>query len=218
MTFVFDCESGPLPGAGEFLEPFEPVSTWKDPEKIEAARLKHVQKELGRAALDPLTGQILTITVHAEGQLPHGFDIAVLENLDPTTPEGEKVVIQTFWSFVNVDPLSTVVGFCSNSFDLPMLFARSWAHGLKPPPHLRRGRYFSDYAIDLQEVWLCGRKKTEGVSLDRVCRAVGLPGKSQNGVTGANFAEMYATDRKKAIEYAANDLEITVGLYKHLCQ
>jgi predicted PolB exonuclease-like 3'-5' exonuclease len=206
MTIVFDLETGPQPNAKDFLPVFKAPSRWNDPEKIEAARVKHEEECLEDAALDPLTAQILTIAYRRVGK-----DASTILCFD------EKQNLEVFWEEVEEEDFTTLAGFCSENFDLPMLFARSWVHGIKPLAHFRRGRYFTEYSVDLQRVWLCGRTKTEGVSLDRVCRALGLPGKANNGVTGGNFAAMYATDREKAIEYALQDIESTYRLFEKLC-
>src|ERR1044071_1281510 len=121
-TIFFDIETGPLPEAelATLLPAFDPnevkMGNLKDPEKIAAklsqAEEAHRLNSLKRAALDALTGRVLAI-----GLLFDNDDFSVL------CQEDEAELLRQFWSVCCGE--CRMVGFNSNSFDLPFLIRRS---------------------------------------------------------------------------------------------
>ena len=72
-------------------------------------------------------------------------------------------------------------------------------------PHTR---YWPDFWIDLMEVWKAGDYRAT-ISLDRMCKACGLEGKTGSGKF---FSVLFEEDREAALDYLHNDLEITAKL------
>ena len=209
-SFVFDIETGPLPESELNIPQFDPAEVKtgniKDPAKIEAkieeAKTNHERNAIANAALDPTTGRVLAVGIVGDK------GTFVLDNDD------EAALITEFWGFCVQENgrLNEIIGFNSNSFDLPFLVRRSWRHKIKPPPCLRRGRWWADQATDLREVWQMGDRMCKG-SLDSIARFFGLPGKT---ISGADFHKLWATDRKQAIEYLVTDLSLTVKLAERM--
>jgi uncharacterized protein YprB with RNaseH-like and TPR domain len=126
---------------------------------------------------------------------------------------GEVAILTQFNELLRADSNpATIVTFNGHTFDLPFIFRRCWAHQMQPPAHLRSGRYWSAYSLDLREVWQMGDRMAKG-SLDSVCQALGLGKKTGDG---AEFAVLIKTDPDAAIAYLRNDLVLTEALYKRL--
>lgn len=211
-TFIFDIETGPLPEAEltALIPPFDrdavKTGNLKDPEKIAAklaeAEAEHRREFIDRAALDPLTGQVLAIGILEKG------GIAVLD--DPS----EAMLLREFWQMCQGDMgrVHQLVGFNVCQFDLPFLIRRSWKHRIAVPYGYRRGRYWSDQVVDLREAWQLGDRQARG-SLDSIARHLGVGAKNGDG---KDFAELWQEDRAKAVAYLQNDLELTAKVAEAL--
>lgn len=213
-TIIFDIETGPLPEneLTALLPPFDPAEVKtgniKDPDKIAAklaeAEANHRKEFFENAALDPLTGRVLAI-----GCLwPETGDFTVLDYDD------EVRLLKSFWDVCRgeMGRIQQMVGFNSNSFDLPFLIRRSWKHRVQVPFGIRRGRYWGEEMIDLRDAWQLGDRQARG-SLDAIAKHLGVGAK--NG-SGAEFAQLWQSDRAKAIEYLRRDLELTAAVAKAL--
>lgn len=199
---IFDCETGPLPDAElEAVKPqFKAPSNYKDPVKVTAAIAEAEAAWKARAALDAKTARILAI-----GLLAHGSGPRILVG-------DEAEMITAFWAVWSTG--ERMVGFACKNFDMPLLFQRSVILGISPPMDLFQGRYWNR-VIDLQEIWVCYGRSIEGQNLDAICKALGVPGKMA-GVTGADFARIYAEDRPRALEYLKADLLATAAVAQRL--
>lgn len=204
-VLIFDIETGPMPVDQIIIPPFEPPANIKDPAKIAERETAYRRDYIERAALDPLTGQVLAIgyrswTLDGKYRIIHGLS--------------EKTIIAEFWQDLELAGYPRLVGFNSHSFDLPFLFRRSWAMGIAAPMGVYRGdRYWHDrQTLDLREVWQLGDRMAKG-SLDAVCRCLGLGGKEGSG---ADFAELLKHNTASALEYLKKDLDLTAMLYERL--
>jgi len=205
MTRYFDIETGPLPleQIEALIPEFNPadvkVGNIKDPDKIvakiEEARAGHRQSFIDRAALSPITGQVLAIG--------YTTDEGAIEC---ATQGDEPALLESFWHMIE-PPAGKVVrwaGFNIFGFDLPFLVKRSWMLGVEVPP-IRRGRYWADWLIDLRELWQLGDRMAPG-SLDVIAKAFGVGAKNGDG---AMFAELLKSNPEQAIDYLRNDVDMT---------
>jgi len=207
---------------GEFDESSVKLGNMKDPakikEKIDAARSVHQEKAAnaeraiadgkaahwqdfkGKAALNPATGYVICVQYsNSEGEV--FIDHA---------PEAD--ILNRFWAEFSKQRLSggKLVGLNILEFDLPFLVVRSWLLGVDVPMGvIERWKHrvnWSEVFIDLRNEYLLGRSwsncKSDFATLARV---FGTPGKP-DGMTGADFAEMWVTDPEKAKEYAIQDV------------
>ncbi len=213
-TILFDIETGPLPETelAALLPPFDPAEVKtgniKDPDKIAAklaeAEANHRKDFFENAALDPLTGRVLAI-----GCLwPETGDFTVLDHDD------EARLLNSFWEVCRgeMGRINQMVGFNSNSFDLPFVIRRSWKHRVQVPFGIRRGRYWGDEMIDLRDAWQLGDRQARG-SLDVIAKHLGVGAKIGSG---AEFAKLWQSDRAKAIEYLRNDVLLTARVAEAL--
>jgi hypothetical protein len=217
-SLIFDIETGPVPQEqllALYREPtFEEFSAecdqrWKPETRLskwEEAKANGWQKFVDRAALSPLTGQVLAVGIKGELQ-------TIILGLDG---EPECEILDSFWQLVRKCRTENrkLIGFNSNGFDLPFLRRRSWWHSVATPESLldTTGRYFSSVVFtDLMAVWGIGNNGRDYVSLDTLARWFGIGGKP-DGVDGAAFAGLWngtPEERQQAIEYLNNDLALT---------
>jgi len=205
-AFVLDIETGarPLAEIESLLPTIEPPSNWKD----ETKRAEYVRQRredlLHGAALDATLGRILCVGVlHADGQHQFIHD-----------DESEADLLRRTWRLLATKSSGEVfVTYNGTKFDWPFIFRRSLACGVPVPDWFPRdGRWPRHAHVDLAEWWSCG-DRSEHISLDRLLRLCGLPGKTGNG---AAFAKTWVTDRAAALDYLANDLRLTRALYDRM--
>ena len=197
---AIDIETGALPLAEiAHLKPaFSAPGNYKDPYKIAENIAEQEARWFEKAALSPLTGQILVI-----GIKPFGLPVRYLEG-------PETGILADFWQeFGDGVELDKWHGHAITGFDLPFIIKRSWLHGITVPMSLlftNGGRYINDRRfVDTMTAFQCG-DRNDFVGLDRVAKFFGLPGKTED--LGAQFAEIYRTDRARALAYLGRDLEI----------
>lgn len=207
-TVIFDIETGSLPMdvIQEIAPPFKEASVKtgslgleKALEKIQQARNNHLGRIQDTAALNAEYGQVLAIGIL-------GID-------GPTILHGNEIaVLADFWKLALTDAVKggiKWVGFYSMEFDLPFLLRRSLLMGVHVPKRLQPSpRYWPDFWVDLMDLWKAGDWKAK-ISLDRFCKAAGLPGKSGDG---KHFQQQFKEDPDAAIAYLENDLAITKNL------
>ena len=204
-TIIFDIETGALPFGELVIPAFNPadvkLGNTKDPDKI-AERIRqaeenHVTDYIKNAALDALSGQVLCIGYRLERDEP-----AILSS----DADGEAAMLRQWWELLNTwERQPRLIGFNVKSFDLPFLIKRSWKHRITPPYWIRHGRYWNDLVVDLREVWQLGDNRAHG-SLGAISRHLGLGEKTGNG---ADFANLWKTNRQAAIDYCLQDVKLT---------
>lgn len=202
-----DVETGPCSEdkAQAFMPEFEAPANYKDPEKIKA----HIeeQKRVWResCALSAMTGNVLCV------------GLLNTKEVFSTCQGEEKSIVTTSLGIIimHLHSGGTVVGFCIRSFDMPFLIRRAWALGVEVPATLfDRGRYLHEGIIDVAERWACGsRDPRDRISLKNLATHLGIGEKTGDG---ADFAQLYATDRTKALEYLRTDLVLTKAAYERM--
>ncbi len=207
QTIFFDIETGALPEAeiAAMMPPFDPAEVktgnLKDPDKIAAtlaeAEMNHRRDFVERAALDPLTGRVVAI----------GMLYLAGGRFDVIGHDDEAQTLREFWQACRgeMGRVHQMVGFNIYQFDLPFLFRRSWRHRVAVPFGIRRGRYWADEMVDLRDNWQLGDRQSRG-SLDSISKHLGLGAKNGEGKA---FAELWQSDRDKAVAYLRNDVELT---------
>ena len=210
----FDIETGPLPESEllPLLPAFDPAEVKtgnlkdeaKIAAKIEEAKLNHRRDFIERAALDATTGRVVAVGLlhDATGE----FEVIGHDD--------EAETLREFWSRWRWQDSRPVefVGFNVLQFDLPFLVRRSWKRRVPVPAGLRRGRYWSESVIDLRDLWQLGDRQARG-SLDVIARHLGVGAKNGDG---KEFAQLWQSDREKAIAYLKNDVEMTARIAESL--
>jgi hypothetical protein len=196
---ILDIETGPRPDAANFLPTPEAPANYKDPAKVAAYIEERKAALLDQAALSAETAQVLVVGLLRPGQEP----IYIYTDYEADT-------LRETWGKLGERRCNEVfVTFNGARFDWPMLVRRSYALGVPVPGWMPRdGRWPKRTHVDLFEWWQAGDRQTT-ISLDRLARLVGLPGKTD---TGARFHLMWAADRPKALAYLAHDLDLTAAI------
>jgi len=196
---VLDIETGPRADAANFLPPVEAPGNYKDAAKIAAYVAERQAALLEQAALSAETAEVLVV-----GLLRPGSDPIYIY----CDQEGDT--LRETWGKLGERRCNEVfVTFNGARFDWPMLVRRSYALGVLVPGWMPRdGRWPKRTHIDLFEWWQAGDRQAS-ISLDRLARLVGLPGKTD---TGARFAATWAADRPKALAYLVHDLDLTAAI------
>ena len=175
----------------------------------EAAKVQHEADIMGKAALSPLTGQILAIGYKSEKGVR--LQVAAGDNLKYT----EADLISDFWALYSKScaPTRKIVGHNIFGFDLPFLIRRSWANDIQVPATvIDRDRFWNERVfVDTMKKWQCGTYGEKFIKLEALSAFFGGPVKPA-GIDGGMFADLIAgnqDDQKAAVEYLLNDLEMT---------
>ena len=171
----------------------------------ETAWLSFVDK----AALSPLTGQVLAIGVWWSSGSPEPALYLQCED----GFESETNLLTEWWYLVRdaIRTDSRLIGFNSDAFDLPFLVRRSWKLGVVVPPEvLVAGRWHRCF-VDLMKLWACG-VYGERVSVDRLAAYFGCTRKNGEAAEFARLFQGSKDERKQAVEYLRNDLRMTLDV------
>ncbi len=207
-VIYFDCETSALPESEllALMPTFEPAKNLVDQAKIAASIEKQKTAFVEKAALSPITGQILCIGLLNE----NGFALIAGD---------ESEMLEAFWGRVQAVCFGTLqarslVGWCSWHFDLPFLIKRSLKLGVPFPAGLRCNGRWHPSLVDAMVLWQMGDREAAS-SLDTVAKFLGLGAKSGNG---ADFAWLWKQDNAAAIKYVENDLKLTAAIYEKVQQ
>lgn len=114
-----------------------------------------------------------------------------------------------------VESAITVVGHNIIGFDLPFIKHRSIILGVKPPLSIRNAfnaKPWGNEVADTMLMWSSDKEKR--ASMDKLCRAFGLPGKGD--FDGSMVASAWPIDPQKVISYCKDDVIRTRQMYKRL--
>jgi predicted PolB exonuclease-like 3'-5' exonuclease len=137
-------------------------------------------------------------------------DDGSVQILHGNQPGDEERILIEFWRLWSTEEWanSEVVGFNIISFDLAFLQRRSWHHGIKVPADLIYTacdrKWVQKRILDLMVLWKCGDYKEKFITLDRLARFMGIPGK--DGLDGGLFGYAYQFAREQALAYLHNDV------------
>lgn len=175
-----------------------------------------VQAALHKTCLDGAAGQIIAIGYALDDGKPGAFAAS------STALDQEAALLCDFYAWLDEsiparEHLQTcVVGHSVVSFDLRFMVQRSIVHGIRPHTVIRRAAtakpWETELVFDTMTVW-AGLGKT--ISLDRLCKALGLPGK--NGFDGSQvWAAAQAGEFQKIADYAADDAKKTRNVHRRM--
>lgn len=211
MNIYFDIETAPLPPKDALLvaPAFEPDARLKDTAKIAADIEAKEAKWMDRAALDPLTGQV-AVFAWCNEQKPEPQERNMLK-------QDEAEIIKFAMDGLNANLMAggKVVGFNIRGFDLPFMLRRAIILGVPIPPNLRYQvlQRFSEGIVDLMQVWLFGDRDFKGQSLKNIALRCGI---GEKGDEGKVFSDILQQDPDAAIEYAKQDVRITMALARRM--
>jgi hypothetical protein len=100
-----------------------------------------------------------------------------------------------------------IVGHCVKTFDIPVIFRRSWACGVRPPrTEFSDGSEGFSGVVDTADVWKVFKygKGMEFISLKTMMKTLGIPPKIGDGKW---FHNTWLTDPAEAARYLAGDIQ-----------
>jgi uncharacterized protein YprB with RNaseH-like and TPR domain len=174
-------------------------------------------------ALSPYKGQIVSLGLYDRTrELGSVYFVAKPETNEFSDdsfkfqPHTERELLEDFWETAkNYDVL---VSFNGRAFDVPFLYIRSMALGVRPSVDIARQRYVTKqslpYHVDLFDEFSFHGAVTKKPSLEALCQAVGIDNPKQ-AMTGADVTEAFLEkDVVSIAKYNAGDVVAISKLYE----
>jgi len=207
MNIFFDCEttSSDLPWIIEEMHEVSPPANYKKPETIQKWMDENAdtvrEERLAKTALDTSVAQIICIGF-AAGDDP-------VQTL--TGPEDE--ILSEFFAALSVYNHIELIGHNIIGFDIPLIYHRAIINGMRPHGSFHMAyKPWDGRCYDTMTEWAGARDR---ISLDRLCRILGLPGKGE--IDGSMVPGLYALGEiDKIAEYCAGDVELVRAVYNRI--
>ena len=107
------------------------------------------------------------------------------------------------------------VGFNHTGVDLPFIRRRAWANGLVVPRRPSKVKPWDDCTLDLMLVW--AQDGDGRISLDKLCRVLGVPSPKAGGFSGDDVWPAYQRGDLDTIKrYALADVVATRECYRRM--
>lgn len=181
----------------------ESIAAWEAEKKPEA-----IDEAVSKTSLDGAFGRVCCIGWAWDGDDPE------------TVYEGdEATVLREFATYMedhvrhnHLAGLPVIVGHNIINFDLRFLWQRAMVNGITLPSWFPRDpRPWDDTVFDTM-LRFAGQRNT--ISLDRLCLALGLPGKDD--IDGSMVADLWAKDPNEVARYCAEDVERTRRVHQKM--
>jgi predicted PolB exonuclease-like 3'-5' exonuclease len=209
-TVFLDIETIPSQSAdlrAEFRANITPPGNIKRAESIEKWLEENADaatdEALAKTSFDPAFGHICTISWAVDDEEP--------DTAHATTVDQEADILRAFFNSLQSFHRYTFVGHNVGAFDLRFILCRSVVLGVKVPSVLPRDSKPWDKTIfDTMQAWAGQRDR---VSMDKLCKALGIPGKE--GFDGSMVAEAWANgEHAKIADYCADDVRKTREIWR----
>lgn len=176
----------------------ESVEKWLSENRDTAAA-----EAIAKTSFDPAYGHICTISWAIDDDEPttaHAYEV-----------DQERDVLAAFMGSLDKFSRLTFVGHNVGAFDMRFLLCRSVVLGVKVPPSFPKDpKPWDKTVFDTMLAW-AGTRGT--ISMDRLCEALGIPGKGD--FDGSMVAEAWANgEHEKIAEYCADDVLRTREIWK----
>lgn len=234
MHIYLDAET--LPGRSDALmaalrddaeqekESVRAPSNYKDQAKIaEYILAKHAEIEADmetkrlKTSFDGMYGSIACVC--------YAFDDGEVFSVDSNGCD-EKTMLEQLYSHIfdktsyahHAGVANVAATFCGHNivdFDLPFLKHRSIILGVKPPASIAAAfvaKAWDKCIADTMLMWSPNRDKR--VSLDKLCRALGIPGKGD--FDGSMVADTWTKDPQKVIDYCKDDVRKVRAVHRRM--
>jgi predicted PolB exonuclease-like 3'-5' exonuclease len=194
---VFEKYKAAVKAPGNIKKP-ESIAAWLKENRDSAAR-----EAIAKTSFDPAAGHICTIGWAVDD------DDAVAAHASEVAQERE--VIEALFGSLTAFHRYTFVGHNVASFDLRFVVCRAIVLGIKIPRCIPRDPKPWDKSVfDTMTAW-AGARGT--ISMDRLCDALGLPGK--DGFDGSMVADAWANgEHERIAEYCKADVEKTRAIWQ----
>ena len=205
-TIFLDIETLHCDPADFTPTPDEAPSNYKDPEKIAAYIAAKEAEQLARTSLDSHQGRLLCIGAAVDDEPP----ACVYDR-----PPGDMLdwLAERVDCNLDRDGDLLLVGHNITGFDLPWLWRLAVRERHPVASMLPWARYGGRHVADTMQLW--SLPSPERISLDTICRFLGIPGKGDFG--GKDVAAAYARGEHERIQtYCMADVERVRAVYRRL--
>jgi hypothetical protein len=216
---VIDIETVGMPW--EEHDPYVREYLLKDKNEAEA------EEEKRRGGLSPFRGRIVAIgVVNADDgrscvlyEVPGQEELKTVKEGSRTYISGtEKMILETFWEFMNPD--DRFISFNGRQFDGPFIMIRSAINGIVPKRDLVGYRYAYHPNCDLRDALsFNGTVNTRQIrfNLDFACKAFGITSSKTESMDGRKVETLYYAGHYDEIaDYCLDDVRATSELYQKL--
>jgi 3'-5' exonuclease len=181
------------------------IAAWE-----ETKRPALVEEAFARGGLSATTGKICCI----------GLSTPKSE-MSFCGPDEEDVLRLAYEYIASIPDPITFVGHNLVGFDLPFLRQRSIVLGIKPPQTLRLAwsakHWDTDRVSDTMLLW--SADKQQRISLDRLCRLLGIKSSKADGMDGSKVWPMWQEGRLQEIaDYCIADCLATLECYRRIVE
>ena len=160
---------------------------------------------IDRFGLDPTTGRIVCI----------GLLDAESETKEAYYGTDERVLLTSFWEYLDRNRPELFVTFNGKSFDFPYINIRSAILEISPTIPLPIRRFKTGSHFDIREV-LAGNERHRRGSLDYFCAVFGIPS-PKTELDGSQVGQAFEEERLDEIgRYCIADCLATARLYQKL--
>lgn len=207
MTYLYlDIETIPTQSAdaAAYLAKSAKIdSRLKDPAKIEAAMDEAKQKAVANTSFDGWFGQVCCAAWALDGA-----DVSIASDFD----HNEVEIIRTVFGLFSDYQRPIIVGH-NIGFDIRFLTRRAILLDVPLPAPYLWPRDVKPWSDKVHDTAAMTADRGEYVSLDRLCNAMGIPGK--DGFDGSMVAEAWANgEHQKIAEYCADDVRRVRDVHK----
>ncbi len=172
-----------------------------DEEEIESRK----KEMIDRFGLDPTTGRIVCI----------GLMDAESETKEAYYGTDERVILTSFWEYLERNRPELFVTFAGKSFDFPYINIRSAVLEIPPSIPLPIRRFKTSPHFDIREV-LAGNERHRRGTLDYFCAVFGIPSPKAE-LDGSQVGQAFEEGRHDEIgRYCLADCLATTRLYQKL--
>ena len=167
-----------------------------------------------KTALDPASGHVFCVVVDT------GHDVLTFGGRNEAQGvfhvANEATMLRDFAAWARAQTPRNFIGHNSVGFDRPFLRARALVHGVRLPSWLVRPlKPWDAVSMDTMLMWT-GGQPGKTISLDRLCRALGLEGKG-DGPDGSQVWDMVKAGRADdVVAYCAADVKRTRACYERM--
>jgi DNA polymerase elongation subunit (family B) len=176
----------------------ESIAAWIDANADAAA-----SEAIAKTSFDPAHGHICTIGWAIDDETPQAAHAATVEE--------ESDVLRAFFGGLRQHTRYTFVGHNVRAFDLRFILCRAVVLGVRVPQSFPRDpKPWDKTVFDTMFAW-AGKRGTIG--LDRLCGALGIPGKG--GFDGSQVAQAWADgEHDRIAEYCCDDVERVQAIWR----
>jgi hypothetical protein len=162
-----------------------------------------IDDALAKGGLDATRGRVLA------------FSYAIGDDPPVCIMGEESVCLMAAIEVLRYDVQHLYVGHNIAGFDLPFIRQRCWANGIKVPFRPFRVKQWDDCLFDTMLAWSSERDRR--ISLDRLCRVLGVKSPKQDGMDGSQVWPMYQAGKLDEIrDYALADVVATRECYRRM--